>query len=41
LPVANRALIVDDESSLVRLVQSYLDRDGFEVSTAEDGETAL
>ena len=39
--MAARVLVVDDEVSLLRLVQSYLEREGFEVSTAENGETAL
>ncbi len=39
--MAAKVLVVDDEVSLVRLVQSYLEREGFEVSTAGDGETAL
>ncbi len=33
--------MVDDEPSLVRVVLGYLEREGFEVSTAADGETAL
>jgi two-component system, OmpR family, alkaline phosphatase synthesis response regulator PhoP len=39
--VAAKVLVVDDESSLVNLVRSYLEREGFEVTTAEDGEAAL
>ena len=35
------ALVVDDEPSLVRVVEEYLLQDGFEVRTAGDGETAL
>lgn len=35
------ALIVDDEPSLVRVVEGFLARDGFEVRTATDGETGL
>ncbi len=34
-------LVVDDEPSLVRVVESYLAQDGFAVRTAGDGETAL
>ncbi|MBN1953878.1 MAG: response regulator transcription factor [Anaerolineae bacterium] len=34
-------LVVDDEPQIVRLVQSYLERDGFRVVTAYDGEQAL
>lgn len=36
-----RVLVVDDETSLLSLVRSYLEREGFEVRTAQDGETAL
>jgi DNA-binding response OmpR family regulator len=36
-----RALVVDDEPSLVRAVAGYLKHDGFEVTTASDGEQAL
>jgi DNA-binding response OmpR family regulator len=36
-----RALVVDDEPSLVQVVSSYLGRDGFDVDAAGDGETAL
>jgi CheY-like chemotaxis protein len=32
-----RALVVDDEEPLVRIVASYLEREGFEVLTAGDG----
>jgi len=35
------ALVVDDEPSLVRVVEGFLARDGFAVRTAADGETAL
>ncbi|MHB1008623.1 MAG: response regulator [Propionibacteriaceae bacterium] len=35
------ALVVDDEPSLVRVVEGYLAKDGFDVRTAGDGETAL
>ncbi len=35
------ALVVDDEPSLVRVVEGFLVRDGFDVRTAADGETAL
>lgn len=34
-------LVVDDEPSLVRVVEGYLAKDGFVVRTAGDGETAL
>lgn len=36
-----RALIVDDEVSLVKLLRGYLEREGFEVYEAFDGVTAL
>ena len=36
-----RALVVDDEPSLVRAVAGYLEHDGFAVTTAADGEQAL
>lgn len=35
------ALVVDDEAPLVSLVRSYLEREGFDVETAGDGETAV
>src|ERR1039457_2117929 len=34
-------LIVDDEPAIVRLVRDYLERAGFEVTTAGNGEEAL
>ena len=40
-PPAVRALVVDDEAPLVRLVTSYLERDGFQVQAAGDGERAV
>ncbi len=36
-----RILVVDDESSILEVVQKYLAREGFQVSTARDGEMAL
>ena len=36
-----RILVVDDDPDIRRLVSAYFDRDGMEVITAEDGETAL
>jgi two-component system, OmpR family, alkaline phosphatase synthesis response regulator PhoP len=36
-----RILVVDDESALVELVRSYLEREQYEVLTAADGRTAL
>lgn len=35
------ALVVDDEPSLVRVLEGYLAKDGFDVRTASDGATAL
>ena len=35
------ALVVDDEPSLVRVVEGYLSKDGFDVRTAGDGERAI
>jgi DNA-binding response OmpR family regulator len=36
-----RALVVDDEQPLVAIVQTYLEREGFEVMSAGDGEQAV
>ncbi|MBI5104078.1 MAG: response regulator transcription factor [Solirubrobacterales bacterium] len=36
-----RALVVDDEPDLVRVVSAYLEREGFTVSSALDGERAV
>jgi DNA-binding response OmpR family regulator len=36
-----RALVVDDEPSLVTVVAGYLAREGYDVETAADGEIAL
>jgi len=36
-----RALVVDDEQPLVHIVQTYLEREGFEVFAAGDGEQAV
>jgi DNA-binding response OmpR family regulator len=36
-----RALVVDDEQPLVRIVSTYLEREGFEVVVAYDGERAV
>ncbi len=36
-----RVLVVDDEPPLVDLVRGYLERDGFEVSSASDGPGAV
>ena len=40
-PAGLRALVVDDEPSLVKVVSSYLGREGFEVAAAGDGEQAI
>jgi DNA-binding response OmpR family regulator len=34
-------LVVDDDAKIVRLVRTYLEREGFEVITAADGAAAL
>lgn len=36
-----RALVVDDEQPLVQIVTTYLEREGFEVLAAADGEQAV
>lgn len=36
-----RALVVDDEETLTKLLAGYLERDGFEVHTALDGPSGL
>lgn len=36
-----RVLIVDDDPQIVRLVRSYLEREGFQVEAADDGNQAL
>ncbi|GAA0730152.1 response regulator transcription factor [Clostridium malenominatum] len=36
-----KILVVDDEEKIVEVVKAYLEKDGFEVITAMDGETAL
>lgn len=40
-PESQRILIVDDEPNILRLLRTYLEREGFEVATAADGQTAL
>ena len=40
-PARPRALVVDDEEPIVALVRSYLERDGFEVASAAEGERAV
>lgn len=39
--MALKALIVEDERSIVDLLRGYLEREGFEVSEALDGDSAL
>jgi DNA-binding response OmpR family regulator len=39
--MAPRILVVDDDKQIVRLVQSYLDKAGYTILTAFDGEEAL
>jgi DNA-binding response OmpR family regulator len=42
VPVPERPiLVVDDDAKIVRLVRTYLERDGFSVVTAADGPAAL
>lgn len=36
-----KILVVDDEQNIVDVVKAYLEKEGFEVVTAMDGETAL
>lgn len=36
-----RVLVVDDEIPLLELVAGYLERDGFDVATAADGQSAV
>ena len=39
--MSKRVLIVDDDPEIVRLVRAYLERDGYQVLVAYDGERAL
>ncbi len=39
--MAQRILVVDDDRQIVRLVRSYLEKAGFTVLTAYDGDTAM
>ncbi len=39
--MSQRILVVDDDRQIVRLLKAYLEQNGFEVSTAFDGESAL
>lgn len=36
-----RILVVDDEDRIRRLIRMYLEREGYEIEEAEDGDTAL
>ena len=38
---AQRILVVDDDQDIVRLVRAYLEKAGYQVFTANDGQTAL
>ncbi len=40
-PALSRALVVEDEAPLARLLAGYLEREGFEVATCGDGERAV
>lgn len=37
----DRILVVDDDKDIVRLVRSYLEKAGYQILTAYDGDTAL
>ena len=37
----HRAMVVEDESELATLIGNYLERDGFEVTIANDGQQAV
>ena len=39
--MGSKILVVDDDPNVVELVRLYLERDGYEVLTANDGETGL
>jgi len=41
MDVTKKILVVDDEQKIVDIVRAYLEREGFRVLTAYDGETAL
>jgi DNA-binding response OmpR family regulator len=41
IPPERPILVVDDDAKIVRLVRTYLERDGFSVVTAADGPAAL
>jgi two-component system OmpR family response regulator len=37
----NKILVVDDEKRIVEIVRAYLERDGYRVISANDGNSAL
>ena len=39
--MASKVLIVDDDPNICELLRLYLEKDGYEVSVANDGETAV
>lgn len=39
--MGQRVLVVDDDKEIVRIVRAYLEKAGYSVLTANDGETAL
>lgn len=39
--MATNILVVDDEKKIVEIVRAYLEREGFKVTSAYDGKTAL
>lgn len=39
--MAQRILVVDDDKEIVRIIRAYLEKAGYSVSVAYDGETAL
>jgi DNA-binding response OmpR family regulator len=41
MDVAERVLVVDDDATVADVVRRYLERDGYAVQLASDGETAL
>jgi DNA-binding response OmpR family regulator len=41
LPLMKTVLVVDDERNIVELVRLYLEKEGFAVTSASDGEQAL
>ena len=41
LPERKQILVVDDELNLRRVLRAQLERDGYDVHTAEDGDQAL